>query len=467
MRLIKWLYLASCTCALSIADAESLEETSSKAPPRLPFLIPQAKEVAFANSLEESSSTPTDRKTPPDLPFLVPQTKELGFVDNQEEASLDSMRKSPPDLPFLPPQTSSFESNRQVLHAETAEKTPPQLPFTVPPPRESRSGSKTPDLHSKKHRSHRGKHNTFFLDGEFLYWRPDQAGMTYCLTTNDISFFLGSKNKEVHQESSWGPGFRVGAGYQFAKASCDLSTYWTRFHHSMHSSVSGPFIFGTQLLSPLGNLSIGGKGSDLGKARSKWRLNVDLVELDFGYRLLFKQRLLLHPYLAIEGGWIDQLQTIKYNHFLNEASDTIFNSTVKQKNDFSGVGPKLGMNGDFALGCGFGIMGNIAASFLYGFASNPVRVSVKGDPQGFPVSPMVVKYSQHRLIPIVQAQIGLDWKHKCFKNGSITLSIAYESQYFWGTWRNQDSLIQNVYISDGGYGNLMLQGGTGQLKLAF
>lgn len=309
--------------------------------------------------------------------------------------------------------------------------------------------------------------NTFFIDGEFLYWKPNQDGMTYCITEDGLgNALLGSKNKEMRQHGKWGAGFRAGTGFKFTNPECDVSAYWTQFHRVMHNFARGPFIIGTQV-SGLGNdFLFGGINIGTGVAKSKWNLKVDLFELGLGYYLRF-QRFLLRPYMGIEYGKIRQTQTINYSQFIDLSNGEIVTVTIFHPNNFHGVGPKLGVNGDFALGAGLGVFGNFGATLLYGRQHNPVVFKVFDHPSGFPIPKTDVEYHQKKVIPAVQAQIGIDWCTHVFKHGSIFLGASYEIQYFWGTWRNQNSAIQNVYISDAGFGNLSLQGFTGQAKLSF
>ncbi len=308
----------------------------------------------------------------------------------------------------------------------------------------------------------------FFLDGEVLFWKPNQEAMTYGLVADAITdnIIFGNTNEAVQQESDWGLGFRVGAGYYFAKPSCDLAAYWTRFHHTMHSTTStNSFILGTQLF--FGSfLPIGGGALQAGPARSNWQLHIDLIELDFGYLLCFDNRFSLHPYIGLEGGWINQKQTIQYDQFLDTGNGVFFDSTINQINNFKGIGPKIGIDGDFLFGHGFGVLGNLAASFLYGSSRNPVKFHIV-DPMTFPISDLAIKYKKNRLIPALQTQLGLNWGKECSKYFAFFISVSYEVQYFWHTWRNEGSAIQNIAVSDAGYSNLTLHGITGQLKLAF
>lgn len=308
----------------------------------------------------------------------------------------------------------------------------------------------------------------FFLSGDFLYWRPDQGGMVYCLTTDEIvSLPFGLENKQQHQESRWGPGFRAGAGFIFPPSALDMSAYWTSFHHQASGSTSKSAIIGTQIFAPNDAFPVGGSAFGAGGAHSRWDLLFDVVELDFGYSARFKDRFVLRPYVGAAGARVDQKQTIKYKRFLDLNSSEFVTATIEQKNDFRGAGPKLGIDGDFCMGWGFGIMGNLSAALFYGWANNPVRFHFNGDSANYTMPSFEIKYDQHKLIPAAAAQAGLSWEKNFGRYFSIFLSASYEVQYFWGTWRNQSSAVQNLYISDAGFSNLMLQGWTGRIKLTF
>lgn len=313
-------------------------------------------------------------------------------------------------------------------------------------------------------------HTAVFISGELLYWRPAQDGMTYSLSTNALSLPFGSKNRAHQQRSDWNAGFRVGAGVNLVSTPCDLSVSWTQFHHTMHGTNSKPNIIATQLLGLSQNNSpfvVGGSDQGAGNAHSTWDLDLDLIELIYGYQLCFNKKYQLRPYLGVIGGWINQTQAIHYNNFLDTTNDVLFDANIKQTNDLQGVGPKLGIQGSLSFGYGLGMMGNLGVGFLYGKAHNPVKYHIPNDPIGFPEPNVKIRYQQNRVIPQLQAQAGLTWGTNFVKHFRIDLSALYEVQYFWGTWRNQNSANQNLYTADAGYGNLMMQGGTFQVKFSF
>lgn len=310
--------------------------------------------------------------------------------------------------------------------------------------------------------------NSYSVTAEYLYWHPAQAGMTYGLSVeNIVAGPLGAKNKEIQQKSDWGSGFRLGIGADRCHSPCDLSLIWTSFHHTAHSSNDDPFILGTQLLGPINPFTLGGSGSGAGDAESNWNLGLDILELDAAYQISSCDCYSFRPYLGIAAVRINQTQKIKYNNFLDTTNAVFFNATIKQKNDFQGIGPKLGIQGDVAVGRGFGIIGNLAASFYYGLAKSPVKSHVSNDPVGFPVPDYAVDYKKLRVIPAFQGQIGITWAALCRKCFDIELAAIYEVQCFLGTWRNQSSQIQNLYIADAGHENLTLNGFTGRLSIRY
>lgn len=309
--------------------------------------------------------------------------------------------------------------------------------------------------------------NSFYVSGDYLYWKPTQGGMTYALSIDSIATGpIGSDNSEIQQKSKWGQGFRVGVGVDLPMNQADVRVTWTHFNHTAHSSNDDPFILGTQLLGPVNPFTLGGSGSAAGNAESEWKLRLDTIEFNLAYQ--FSSGVVeLQPYVGVAATRIHQNQTINYNNFLDTTNGVFLDATITQKNNFEGVGPKFGIEGGWTLGQGFGIMGNLGAAFYYGNSKNPVESLVVNDPIGFPNPDYTVNYSKHRLIPAFQGQVGITWSLANTNNFAVELSALYEVQYFVGTWRNQNSQIQSLYIADAGYDNLMLNGFTGRLEIKF
>lgn len=306
--------------------------------------------------------------------------------------------------------------------------------------------------------------NDIFFIGGFLLWRPNQPGMAFCYVTEEQNLF--SPNMLIaEQGSDWSTGFRVGTGYFLKSTPFDLTFFWTAFNHTSLSQVSGPFIIGTQMLNPGGNFPVGGSLANLGGASSRWILKTDFVELVLGYRQQFDGRFTFHPYFGGEWGWINQLQKISYINF-NAGNPENFNAFIKSKNAFKGIGPKVGMDGRLSIVGGFAVFSDLSVSLLYGRTHNPTSLVLNGETAGFGFPDLLFEYSQRkRVIPKAAIKVGIDGKW-CFKECAwLAISAAYEAQYIWGVWRNQNSPTQNIFIPEAGYSNLSLSGLTADARM--
>jgi hypothetical protein len=312
------------------------------------------------------------------------------------------------------------------------------------------------------------KQNPVTAIAEYLFWRPSQTGMTYCVSLSDFETSpVSAKTKAIQQTANWDSGFRVGIAADLPQIPGALAIMWTRFHEISKSTSSDPFIIGTQLGGIGSGFMIGGAGVDAGKPQSKWNLGIDIVEADLGYDWGSNDCFLLTPYVGVVAGIIDQTQTITYNNFFDTDNAAFFDAQIKQKNDFRGIGPKLGIKGSVVVGKGISLTGNLAASFFYGNSRSPVKFSVQGDPIGFPLPETRVNYHKLRVLPSLQAQVGFNFCLYREKQYALEFAASYEVQYFMNTWRNQNSQNQNLFTSDVGYGDLTLQGLTASFTLKF
>lgn len=304
---------------------------------------------------------------------------------------------------------------------------------------------------------------SIFGTADYLFWGAEQSGMTWAIAVNDLETFPSSRiQDELGQKFDWSSGFRLGLGYESACKGYDAALYWTRFHHRTKAVRTAPIIIATELLG-LADFVVGGTGFG-GPGTSQWKLAFDMVDFNLGYWLCHC-RFFFHPYIGVKGGWIDQSQEIGYHQFQNLSSLTFLDSRVTEVNNFRGVGPKFGFDLAYCVGCGFSILGDMATSLLYGRLNSPTTTEVALDVAPQISGTRVFNYHAHKLVPAMQMLVGFNWETCWCRCWSLAVGVAYEAQYFWNVWRDQNSLIQNVYITDAGHGDLMFQGLTVRFKL--
>jgi len=303
---------------------------------------------------------------------------------------------------------------------------------------------------------------TYVADIEYLYWQASQSGMTYGIAIESESIL--DNPTELHQSFDWGSGFRIGVGYNLPCSNYETRFSWTRFHNNVTTSTSSPVIIGTEVAG-IFDFIVGGDAVGGGPAISSWNLSFDMLDWDFGINLCLSDGFNIYPYIGIKGGWIDQSQNISYVNFLFADSETAINALVIEKNNFSGIGPKTGFTSSYALGKGFSIAQEFSFAFLYGSFNTPTDTTVDAI-DGEEIFTTTFINAVDKLVPATQLLLGMNWS-TCYCNSVISLGVAYEFQYFWNTWRNQNSFIQNIYVTDAGYDDLTLQGITARLQIEF
>ncbi len=302
----------------------------------------------------------------------------------------------------------------------------------------------------------------FSIGVEYLYWNVLQSSMSYATTVDSVPAL--NNPTIVTQPQDWTSGFRLTAAKEIK---CDLNTSfsWTRVHNSVKGSVSNPFIIATEIFSPgPGGIGIGGNGVG-GPASSQWNCNFDMLDLNFTCPGFEDFAYSICPLVGVKGGRIYQNQFITYDNFVDTNTGVFFNATVNEKNNLWCVGPKIGFNSAYELGNGLSFLGNFSTSFLYGrlFSSTNTQIVEPGVPS----VDTTLTNIKRRIMPQFQLLLGLNWDTCLCDCYEASIGVGYEVQYFFHTWRISNSSIQNFYVTNTGFGDLMLHGLTANLSVRF
>jgi hypothetical protein len=249
-----------------------------------------------------------------------------------------------------------------------------------------------------------------FIGAELLYWRAFQDGLDICVPTDVsdtvlsdgriISNFEG-RSKDPNFE--WNPGFRLGAGYEFACSNWDVGAIWTHYNSKAHRSFSD-------------------------ENRLRWHVDLDVVDLLVAYQSDFDSCFSLKPYLGLRFARIDQKLR------LGEAPDaTTFAITdetllgTNNKHKFTGAGPLIGLEADLQVACGFSLFVDGAVSWLYG--RNDVRLT-----NSIATIDVIdfsnIKSKTISTLMVADASFGIRWQ-TCICAKPIFLELGYEHHRYF------------------------------------
>ncbi len=294
--------------------------------------------------------------------------------------------------------------------------------------------------------------DNYFVFGEFLYLQPFVDGLEYGYSEIDTVDFsvpivgLDAKVKDLSYD--WSPGFRVGGGY---KSHCcwGLAVEWTHLNGHADGSFQTPNFpqefFNIQWVSDFA-------GARADRARAKWSLNYNVVDLSIGNEFSIGNCVCLRPYIGVRGAWINQRYHTDYHSLFmysvfGPGEGVIpFDSDLNIKQNFSAGGIRTGMGFNWDFACGWSLCGNVSASLLY--AHYKYRMSALGatfdtrqpTPSLIPVDG-TLEDQYNRVRANFEESIGLQWTG-CFWQYQVFVKIGYELSQ----WIDQNDFI-NVYSS--------------------
>lgn len=187
----------------------------------------------------------------------------------------------------------------------------------------------------------------FYVDA--LYWQASES-VDWALTNN-----LNSADQIVSYKTlgfDFAPGFRVGVGL-------DTQDWGGRFLYTDYStrtndSTSGTVISGFQAGKFVQTFS--------NTAQINFAIDFNMFDVDLYKELHVNESLLFRPLVGLRGGWINQ----SINSYFQGAIDY----TEMINNDFSGIGPKIGVEGQWSFyqkdDYRYSLIVNFVSSYMWG-----------------------------------------------------------------------------------------------------
>jgi len=289
----------------------------------------------------------------------------------------------------------------------------------------------------------------FDITAAFLWWKSEQPDLPYAfVNTSDTYQEVGFLE---YINFSWNPGFRVEACWETNYEGWNLSAdyTWMRNESKAHcSKVTDPeyglfqlndyrgvhypyLLFGTNNVTHESFILNLGFGS----CSAKWEMHYNMFNLQLSKPYLVSRNLALTPFVGAQGGWIKRdLDVILSNQPFD---------LTQQQNDatsnYWGVGPRLGFNSEWKVGCGFEFFGNLASALLYGAAYDEKITSITTSGGAVIDSSTLVtdifkKHNETRLVPAIQMMLGVGWSD-CFNwsrhDYFVDIRASWEMNYYW------------------------------------
>jgi len=285
-------------------------------------------------------------------------------------------------------------------------------------------------------------HNDLYVTGAFLWWLSDEADFSLGFQQNtpyveSSPTVVGSAavGQILRFGSEWDPGFRVGLGWQSHTAEgWDLYLDWTWYQNKTSESASSPTagggVLGVGIVPFWGLTQSAHVFAVYGNMQANWRLLYNMISLELGRDFFVSCALSLRPYVSVEGGWLRRKWDVTYT-----TPGTILSDSYNSKSNYWGVGPRAGLGGNWWLGQGFKIFGNLSGSLLSGKVTKN-SASFFHVETGFPVlnnqNNNLSTNPFFRVVPHLQAIVGAGYDICfCCDRYRFGISAGWEVNQFW------------------------------------
>lgn len=214
---------------------------------------------------------------------------------------------------------------------------------------------------------------------DLLYWIAHEEALV--LTNKTSPVFTTSDftiAPVLHPQFNWNLGFRLGFGFSPDCSPYEAALEWVYYQTNVRqkrltNSNDLTNVNGQEGMFPIWALSDDIIAGDyVSDAFLNWGITLNMIDLTFGQTMLCFECLEIYPYIGLRGAWINQNAHIRYEGgiFLYDIIEGGVSRNgidfIRMKNNFWGVGPRIGIEPRLYFCNGFSLFGNAAISGLGG-----------------------------------------------------------------------------------------------------
>lgn len=235
--------------------------------------------------------------------------------------------------------------------------------------------------------------------------------------------------KEI--KPSYDAAFGLDVRYIFSEGE-DVKLDWVHLNSSSSANVVAPndqFFLGP-------DYEIGPDALDIRKAVGRAQFKYDVVNLDFGQFVNFGDHVQIRFFGGLSNVYLrEQVSSTYSGNVLTGPFPGPFSTNQKVKSDFTGLGPRIGMNASYNTASGFGLLGEGAISALMGslytktsFTSASAELEADFDQT---INNQFIKdRTGVQVVPGLDAKLAGTYKHLFTNCLFLTLTAGYQAAVY-------------------------------------
>lgn len=302
----------------------------------------------------------------------------------------------------------------------------------------------------------------FGLQASYLYWNVQQDYLGF-----GAENLITGPNTPTVPNHIWDSGFRLEGRISDKCGPVGFHAEWTYFKTSNNVRVAA-----NTSASPIP--SVAALAAPVGLGNS-WKIDINEFAFDIDYRFCLNPCFSLRPYVGIYGASINQKNNILLDLsaiVLAPGAPNLGQVSINRKNDFWGIGPRIGIGGSWNFVQQFSFVFDTNLALLLG--KTKAHYNTQFARIGDIITPAVIPnyiFDSNKSIwstrPMASAFLGLNWNAFCICRSILSLSVGYEVQYWWNQWRGTDSVIDQFLVGQNRNGDLALNGLVASIGIVF
>jgi hypothetical protein len=390
--------------APSVARMQSAPDPVPEPEPTPQRAVPAAPERFSATPVVPVTPTPSVADVPaPLLPPAVPTTKEVTPV----------VKVSAPKESLTTPKESVTTPKQSVTTPKEAVSTQKE---TVPAPKEAgtlgtAAMESTTNIFGESCPTPNKCHYMVFA--EYLYWTVHGADVPYAQAFDGVDPVLSVPRGEVGVASpQYQSGFKVGGGVSLGNGwLVGTFTYFDMDRGSSLAAGPGDVLHNFMVFPNTVNAA----GDSL-TAVANYHIQLYMVDLDYKCPIINNDHLSLNWVAGIRYAHLDQ----NFSDTFQITGTTTINSTIS----FDGIGPRIGLEGEYKICGGFygychGLFDVLFGEFRGNYGERNVFTGVVGQ----------TSVMEDRAVPILELEVGAGWQ-------SCDGRFRFSAGYYVGAWFN-------------------------------
>ena len=310
-----------------------------------------------------------------------------------------------------------------------------------------------------------------YADVSYIFWYAGQDGLDLAASgyVYDSTAWQPAvaDGKVTFQDGKYTSGFKVGIGANLNVDDwvADLTYTYLRQQTETHSgslpeapsgSVAAFNVSGWFVSDYYGGQSVATT------FKSKWKMHLDWLDLQFSRPCYQGKRFLVSPSFGLRASWIRQhLHMVSPDVYSSYEFSTPVNNASSNYSTSWGIGPRALVGAEWLVAAGFRFQGNVGGSILFTQFTNVSHREASFYDGATASGGAQMRFPTYNCLrSMAEANLGVGWGRYFYdKTYHLDLSATYDFNYLWSQNMMRYLLgASNAFSSGGASGDLVLHG---------